>query len=743
MIRGFTIHGGVAAVTAQRGRGHGSAVERRGHSHRIVPVQTAKPPIPLLNRELSRLDYNRRVLAKAEDPAVPVLERLRFLAFCSRNLDEFFMVRVGATRDLIDAGIADRTPDGMLPAEQMAAIRQRARDLLADMVRCLNDQLLPELRTHGIVVESFRDVGAAEQAQLTAHFRDAVAPVLTPLAVDPGHPFPFVANLSLNIAVRVESGRGGEHVVLFKLPALLPRFVPVAEGRFVPIGSLVMAHLDHFFPSLELHGAVLFRVIRNSELSIDRDEVEDLRDSVEAELRRRERKQVVCLEIDARADEEMVRLLIEGTRARGEDVYPVEGFLKISDLADICEKVEAPALFYREFNPRLPQRLATSADIFSLIRDRDVLLHRPYDSFTAVIELLHTAATDPAVVAIKQTLYQTDEDSPVIDKLVLAAENGKQVTVVIELQARFEERKNIALAARLHDAGAQVVYGLVGIQAHAKMCIVVRSEAEGLRHYVHLSTGNYNVDAARVYDDLDLLTANDAFGREASQLMNVLTGFSATSLAQVLERPGQRPQWTHFAIAPFDYQRLLIGLIDREARHAREKRPARITAKLNSLVDPLVIDALYRAADAGVKIDLIVRAICSLVPRENVEVISIVDRFLEHARVIRFENGGAPEIHLSSGDWMPRNFVRRVEVMFPLLDDATRDRAEQILEISRQDASSSWQLQPDGSWTPRRGGMSSQERFIEIARAEAVPLGPYDAAIEQAPKIRRKARRRK
>ncbi|MEA2463117.1 MAG: polyphosphate kinase, partial [Acidobacteriota bacterium] len=490
--------------------------------------------IPLINRELSRLDYNRRVLAKAEDPAVPLLERLRFLAFCSRNLDEFFMVRVGAARNLIDAGIADRTQEGMLPSEQMTAMRQQARALLADMYRCLNDELLPELRSRRIIVESFRELTDEEQETLSAIFRETIAPVLTPLAIDPGHPFPFVANLSLNIAVTVESGRGGEHVVLFKLPPLLPSFIQVAGGRYVPIGSLVMAHLEYFFPALQLRGAVLFRVIRNSELSIDRDEVEDLRDSVEAELRRSERKQVVCLEIDERAPADIVRVLAEGTRARAEDVYPVAGFLKINDLADICDVVDAPELRYPEFNPRLPQRLATTADIFSIVRDRDVLLHRPYDSFTAVVELLHSAATDPAVVAIKQTLYQTDEESPVIDKLVLGALNGKQVTVVIELQARFEEKRNIALAARLHDAGAQVVYGLVGIQAHAKMCVVVRSEpvadGMGLRHYVHLSTGNYNVDAARVYTDLDLLTANEEFGREASQLMNVLTGFSATSL---------------------------------------------------------------------------------------------------------------------------------------------------------------------------------------------------------------------
>jgi polyphosphate kinase len=346
------------------------------------------------------------------------------------------------------------------------------------------------------------------------------------------------------------------------------------------------------------------------------------------------------------------------------------------------------------------------------------------------------------VVAIKQTLYQTDEDSPVIDKLVLAAINGKQVTVVIELQARFEEKRNIALAARLQDAGAQVVYGLVGIQAHAKLCLVIRREEGTLRHYVHLSTGNYNVDSARVYTDIDLLTADQDFGREASQLVNVLTGFSAASLAQALERQGERPEWKHFIIAPFDYQRALIAKIDREGKHAKEKRPARITAKLNSLVDATVIDALYRAAAAGVKIDLVVRSICSLIPGENIRVLSVVDRFLEHSRIIRFENGGSPELFLSSGDWMPRNLQRRVELMFPLLDPAVRERVEQILEITFADGASSWQLQPDGSWTPRRGGISSQERFIEIARAEAYSLGPYDAAIEQAPKIRRRAKKR-
>lgn len=691
--------------------------------HTIRGVQAPKP-YPLLNREISRLDYNRRVLAKAEDTSVPLLERLRFLTYCSNNLDEFFMVRAGATRDLIEAGISERTPDGLSPLEQMTAIRKRAKELYDDIYRCLNDRLLPELRANNIVLDSFRDLDEVEQERLREFFNRHVAPVLTPLAIDPGHPFPFVGNLNLNLALTVESPRSGAHIVLMKIPPLLPRFVPVSERRFVPIGSLIVANLSYFFPTLEIRRAALFRVIRNSELSLERDEVEDLRDSVEAELRRRERKQVVCLEVDARAEDDLVRVLVDGTRAKAEDVYRVDGFLKVSDLADIADRIDDPSLQFPEFNPRLPQRLATAEDIFAIIAERDVLLHRPYDSFTAVVELLHAAATDPAVVAIKQTLYQTDEGSPIVDKLVAAAENGKQVTVLIELQARFEERRNIALAARLQDAGAQVVYGVVGLQTHAKLCVIVRSEADRLRHYVHLSTGNYNVDAARTYTDLDLMTAHDDFGRDASQLINVLAGFSATSLSSVVEHPRERPQWKRFVIAPFDYHRWLIGRIEREAKNAREKKPARIVAKLNSIVDETVVNALYAAGEAGVQIDLIVRSMCVLVPNENIRVVSVIDRFLEHSRIIRFENGGAPELFLSSGDWMPRNFVRRVEVTFPLLDPDVRARVERILDITLAD--------------PK----SSQQKFIDIARAEAVRLGPYEDAIEQAPKIRRRARKR-
>lgn len=708
------------------------------------------PPqkIPLLNRELSRLDYNRRVLAKAEDASVPLLERLRFLAWCSRNLDEFFMVRAGATRDLIDARITEPSADGLLPIEQMEAIRAGSHALLDDMYRCLNGQVLPELRKHGVIVESFRNLSTEEQTRVRKHFIRDIAPVLTPLAIDPGHPFPFVANLTLNIAVGVAAERGSG-VAMIKLPRLLQRFVDLGDGkRFVPIGSIIMANLAHLLPTLSIARAVLFRVIRNAELSVDED-VEDLRTSVEAELRRRERKQVVCLEVDSRADDELLQILTTGTRANPDDIYRVDGFVRIADLMEIVDRVTIPELKYPEFNPRLPQRLAASTDMFSIIRSGDVLLHRPYESFTAVIELLHAAAVDPNVVAIKQTLYQTDEHSPIVDKLAMAATSGKQVTVIIELQARFEEKHNISLAQRLNDAGAQVVYGIVGVQTHAKLCVIVRREGDQLRHYVHLSTGNYNVETASSYTDLDLLTSNDQFGSEASQLINVLTGYSATTLADVFERAADRPKWNLFVVAPFDYQRWLLDRIAREAANATAGKPARIVAKLNSLIDPMIVQALYAASTAGVKIDLIIRAMCTLVPgvpgfSENIRVTSIVDRFLEHSRIIRFENGGTPEIFLSSGDWMQRNFLRRVELTFPLMAPATQAMATKILDIALEDNASSWDLRPDGRWARRGPGpVNSQQRFIELTRSESLRLDPYAETIAEPTRYRRRVRSRK
>jgi polyphosphate kinase len=712
----------------------------------------APKPFPLLNREISRLDYNSRVLARAEDPNVPLLERLRFLTYCSRNLDEFFMIRVGSTRDLIDARITERTADGLTPGEQLDAIRDRARQLLDKMYRCLVDDLLPALRQHGITVESFADLSADEKTTLRAWFQREVHPVLTPLAIDPSHPFPFVANQSLTLIAVVESARGAETVMLLKIPPTLPRFVPALPktSRFVALGSIISANLDFFFPGFTVKQTFLFRVIRNSELAIEDDEVRDLRDSVEAELRRRDRKQVVCLEVEQNANDDLVQLLVEGTRTSADDVYRVRGLLKMRDLEEICGRVKRADLSYTEFNPRLPKRLASSEDIFSIIAKGDVLLHRPYESFTAVVELLHAAATDANVVAIKQALYQTDAHSPVLEKLALAAANGKQVTVIIELQARFEERKNIAWAQRLQDVGVQVVYGLVGLQTHAKMTVIVRAEGETLRHYVHASTGNYNAEIACSYTDLDLLTADETFGREASQLFNVVTGYSVRTLMEVFENPGDRPRWQNFVVAPFDYHRWLLEKIRAEADNARAGKAAGITAKLNSLVDPQVIQALYEASTAGVKIDLIVRSMCCLVPgvagvSENIRVTSIVDRFLEHSRIIRFENAGNPQLFLSSGDWMPRNFQRRVEATFPLLDATTKETATQILQITLGDTASSWELGAGGSWTRRGGpeGIASQKAFIDIARAESLGVGSYEETLLQAAKFRRRAKKKR
>jgi polyphosphate kinase len=702
--------------------------------------------LPLLNRELSRLDYNRRVLARAEDDDVPLLERLRFVAYCSKNMDEFFMVRAGSIRDRIDAGVNEPTADGLMPDEQMQAIRERARAILADMYTCLNDRLLPSLRDHRIAIEHFRELTTSEQSALRDLFVREIAPLLTPLAIDPGHPFPFITNLTLFIAARLLSTTG-PHLVLLKVHSTLPHFVAVGERRFVPIGSLIMANLPTLLPTLELEDAVLFRLVRNSELSIDEDEVEDLQASIESQLRVRARKQIVYLEIDATADDTLVDFIVTKTGASADDVYRVGGFLKASDLLEISERVTDRALHYPGFNPRLPRSLVSADDIFAVIRRGDVLLNRPYDSFAAVIELLHAAAVDPAVRAIKQTLYKTDQHSPVVEKLVIAARSGKQVSVVIELQARFEESRNIAWARQLEEAGVQVVYGIVGLECHAKVCLIAREEDGSLRRYVHLSTGNYNVDSARTYTDVDLLTCDEEITEDAGRLMNMVTGFSSASLSDAMRATTAR--WNRFVVAPFDYERWVLEMINREIGHAQAGRPSGIRAKLNSLVEPHIISRLYAASQSGVDIELVVRSICCLVPgvegiSSRIQVVSIIDRFLEHGRIFQFENGGQPELYLSSGDWMPRNFNRRIEVTFPLVAETTRRRASAILDAAFEDHAAAWTLQPTGSWTrrtPSPEAISSQERFIREARLEAIPIGGYKETIEKPDRFRRRARR--
>jgi polyphosphate kinase len=709
-------------------------------------------PVPLFDRELSWLEFNKRVLGEALNPDVPLLERVKFLSICSNNLDEFFMIRVGEVRDLLAAKLSD-TGSVYVHSDKLDEIRKRSRQLLDEMYRCLGEQLIPLLKEKGIRIERVADLAKKERAMTEEYFGRYIEPILTPLAIDPGHPFPFIANLALNLALQLESKSGDTHVVVVKIPEQSPRLVPLGEpGRFALLEDVITSHIGKFFPGLKLRKSVPFRVIRNSDISIKEEDVQDLLKSVESELRKRERREVVWLEIEAGSDERLVSQLIEETQSSKNDVYSAPGPLKLGDLMHLYQTANYAALKDPPFNPRIPSQLATSEDIFSIIRRGDVLLHRPYDSFSSVVEFVQTAADDPDVKAIKQTLYRTDPGSPVIEALANAAQKGKQVTAVVEVQARFDELKNITWARRLEEAGVQVVYGLVGLKTHCKVCLVVRREGDDLRRYVHLSTGNYNAITGRTYTDLDLFTCDPDFGADAAQLMNLLTGYSVAGVQELIERTDAPLKWRRFIVAPMDYQRWVLEMIDRETKNAKEGKPARITAKMNALVDTSVIDALYRASKAGVKVDLLVRGICCLVPgvagvSENIQVVSVIDRFLEHSRVFRFENAGTPEYYISSGDWMPRNFVRRIEVTYPIRAEAVARRIDQqIIPISLADNVKSWTLDPDGNYRRRKTegpAVRSQEAFISIARSEAVRLGPYEEMVRRPATFRRKAKRKK
>ncbi|HET8773544.1 MAG TPA: polyphosphate kinase 1 [Thermoanaerobaculia bacterium] len=676
--------------------------------------------LPLFNRELSWLEFNRRVLAEAENGDVPLLERAKFLSITATNLDEFLMVRVGGIRRLIDNGIRERSMDGLTPKQQLKAIREKVKALQRDMYRVL-DVLLPQLETAGVRIVPASALTKKQQAAIAEEFQARVAPILTPLAVDPGHPLPFLASGSLNLAVRLSSGVE-TYTAFLKIPKSLPRFVAVAPRRFVAVEEVIRLHASYFFPGLDVREVVPFRVMRNADIALREDEVQDLLKSVETELRMRERKEVVWMEVARTASDEMLALLQRELDVVRDDVFLTPALPKVGDLMEIHGRVDGP-LKDEPFNPRIPAELATRDDIFSVIRAGDVLLHRPYDAYTAVAEFVQSAADDPDVIAIKQTLYRTEPGSEVVEALARAAEKGKQVAAIVELQARFDEERNIAWARRLEEAGVQVVYGLVGIKTHSKICLVIRREGGELRRYVHLSTGNYNAKTARLYTDIDLFTADAQIAEDASQLMNLITGYSAETAQEIFANHSRDWRWRKLVAAPMEYHAWTLRMIERETKHAREKRPAQIIAKMNSLVDPAVIETLYRAADAGVKVDLIVRGVCCLVPRDNIRVLSVIDRFLEHSRIFLFRNGGATEVYAASGDWMPRNFFRRIEVTWPVLSPQLRDRIElQILGTCLADEAKSWRLQADGTYRrrkPRGQAIRSQQRFIDIARASS------------------------
>ena len=703
-----------------------------------------------VNRELSWLEFNARVLEEARDPTHPWLERLKFLTIFSSNLDEFFEVRVAGLRQQLYAGLEpqDYGADGLDPAEQLAAIERRTHELVAEQDRVLREEVFPGLAENGIQRVQLTQLTDPERAYVEAFFHERVFPVLTPLAIDPGHPFPHLHNKSVNIALRVEGRHAGQLQQLFavvQVPSVIERVVilPRESGepvRFVLLEDVIGDHLGQLFGGFRVLGHAVFRVTRNTELTIDEDDAEDLLHSIEESLRQRMLSEAVRLEISADADGEFVAMLRDALEIEERDVYRVTGPVDLTAL-QILHRLEGfRALRDEPPVPKVPQPFAGGTkDIFELIRRQDILLHHPYESFHPVVEFIERAADDPQVLAIKQTLYRTSVPSPFVRALTRAAQNGKQVTALIELKARFEEEKNIAWARSLEQAGVHVVYGVMGFKTHCKAALVVRREPEGIRRYVHLSTGNYNPITARIYSDLGLFTAQPDYGEDTSDLFNLLTGYS------------QRLQWRKFWVAPVDLRERVIERIERERQNATEGRPARIIVKMNALVEPSVIDALYRASQVGVPIDLVIRGICSLRPglpgvSDTIRVISIVDKFLEHTRIFYFENAGKPEIYLGSADWMPRNFFRRIEVMFPI--EAPRLKArivEEILPVVLADNVKARHLQADGSYVRRvpaadETPVRSQTTLQHLAREAAQDV--QTAPRPFVPVLRRPRRRR-
>jgi polyphosphate kinase len=684
-------------------------------------------PEHYLNRELSWLEFNARVLEEAADPTNPALERIKFLSIVSSNLDEFFEIRVAGLQEQLYAGLEpqDFPADGRAPAEQLARIDQRVHRLVRDQYQLLHHELIAQLGAGGIEWVRLDELTPPERAFVDELFTNSVYPVLTPLAIDPGHPFPHVHNKSLNVALLVERQRASQLQELFavvQVPAVLDRVVLLPgtsdRARFVLLEDIIAAHLGTLFGGFHVLGHTVFRVTRNTDLTIDEDDAEDLLQTIEEHLRQRMRGDAVRLEISDTADERFVQMLVTALDLQGRDVYrvagPVDltGFMALHRLDGFRTLKEEPLI------PGLPQAFPPGADVFEIIRAHDVLVHHPFESFSSVVNFIERAADDPQVLAIKQTLYRTSGGSPIIRALERAAQNGKQVTALVELKARFDEENNIVWARSLEHAGVHVVYGVVGLKTHCKAALVVRREPEGIRRYVHLSTGNYNPTTARMYTDLGLFTAKPEFGEDASELFNLLTGYS------------QGRRWRKFLVAPIGLLEQVVELIGREGRNAELGRPARIIVKMNALVEPSVIDALYRAAQRGVEIDLIVRGTCCLRPgipgmSENIRVISIVDRFLEHSRIFYFENGGDPDVFLGSADWMPRNFFRRIELMFPVEDPRLKTRlTRELLPVMLKENVKARQLTADGSYVrlaPAQGQdpIRSQILFQTLARASA------------------------
>ncbi|GIU81050.1 MAG: polyphosphate kinase 1 [Acidobacteria bacterium] len=670
----------------------------------------------LFNRELSWLEFNRRVLEEALDKSKPLLERLKFLSIFSTNLDEFFMIRVSGLKEQVLQGIEELSPDGMTATEQLKEIRQKLLPMLAEQSRCLHEEILPALEKQGIRIEPYSSLKKSEKEFLNEYFLSQVFPILTPQAVDASHPFPYISNLSLNLGLMVEptknlAPRQIQHLFTqrrfarIKIPPSVPRLIAVEEGkRFVLLEELIAANLPLLFPNVETEECYLFRVTRDADIEIREDEAGDLLRTVERELHRRRLSFPVRLEVEAEMPEEMISYLTKSFGLSQTDVYKIEGLLNIPDLM-LLYNLNRPDLKDKPINYSIPKVLRkTTKNYFDILKSQDVLLHHPFTSYSVVTDFIDAAAEDDDVLAIKICLYRTGKDAPIIRSLVDAVENGKQVAALIELKARFDEENNIEWARHLESEGVHVIYGIRGLKIHSKVALVVRREDNQLRRYVHIATGNYNPTTSKIYTDIGLLTSDEEIGADVTNLFNFLTGYS------------YQYDYRRLLVSPINLRQKTLELIKRETKNAKEGKPARIIAKMNSLTDVEIIYHLYEASQAGVQIDLIVRGICMLRPglegiSDRIRVISIVGRFLEHSRIFYFENAGESEVYIGSADWMKRNLDHRVEVVVPIKDEDLRDELKEILEIYLRDTAQARVLLPDGSYERLREKAPSSEWF--------------------------------
>jgi polyphosphate kinase len=669
----------------------------------------------LINRELSWLEFNRRVLEEALDQRHPLLERLKFLAIFSSNLDEFFMIRVSGLQEALEAGITETSPDGMTAAEQLKEIRARLRPMLEMQMRTLKTDVLPALSKSGIVIRSYRDLNKREKKTANEYFLENVFPILTPQAVDPGHPFPYISNLSLNLCVMVAPPQRKKpadvlsvmkeaRFARIKLPPIVPKLIPVDDkGTFTFLGSLVSANIEALFPNMRTSKCYLFRVTRDADHDIKEDEASDLLRTMQQHIRRMRFGDAVRLEISASMPAEMISFLTQALELREEDVYPVDGPFNIPDLMQLYD-LDRPELKDRPMQLSVPEPLRENGNFFEAIKRQDIVVHHPYTAYNTVTNFINAAASDPDVVAIKICLYRTGRRSPIVKALIDACEKGKQVAALVELKARFDEESNIEWARRLEQAGVHVVYGIVGLKTHCKLTLVVRREGKVLQRYVHLATGNYNPTTSRIYTDLGIFTTDDEIATDATNLFNSLTGFS------------QFNEYGCLMVAPLNLRKRIVKLIKRETAHAKAGRPGRIIAKINSFTDTAIVRALYNASQAGVSIDLIVRGICTLRPglpnvSSNIRVRSIVGRFLEHSRVFYFGNNGKEEVYIGSADLMYRNLNRRVEVMVPVKDSKLRNYFKDVvLNAYLKDNVNARELRSDGTYV-RLKSQEGEKRF--------------------------------